>query len=125
MATGAGTCGACYWLVPGANSGPSAHMHWESYASLQSTFPDRAATTPLKRFVGNYCSTAMNSFITVGSTAPCQGVVNGSDTALQPVPNPLSGSFPNYYPNVLFSGGRFATRCDGADCSSVPTCFAS
>ncbi len=35
MAAGAGTCGACYWLVPGANSGMSRHMQWEGYASLQ------------------------------------------------------------------------------------------
>jgi hypothetical protein len=123
MAAGAGTCGACYWLVPGWNSGPSASQTWESYASMQ-TNEARASTTPLKRFVGNYCSTAMNSFMTVGSTAPCHGVVDGSDPKLEPVPNPLSGSFSNYYPNVLFGGGRFATQCDGVDCTSVAPCSA-
>jgi len=124
MAAGAGTCGACYWLVPGANSGPSAHMHWESYASLQSSFPDRAALTPLKRFVGNYCSTAMNSFITVGNTAPCLGVVGGGDPLVNPVANPLAPAGGSYYPQVLPGGGRFATQCDGVDCSAVPPCSA-
>jgi G8 domain-containing protein len=124
MAAGAGTCGACYWLVPGANSGPSAQMQWESYASLQSSFPDRAALTPLKRFVGNYCSTAMNSFITVGNTAPCLGVVGGGDPVVNPVANPLAPAGGPYYPQVLSGGGRFATQCDGVDCSQVPPCSA-
>ena len=42
MAAGAGTCGACYWLVPGANSGPSRHQTWESYASMQAPSSIRA-----------------------------------------------------------------------------------
>jgi hypothetical protein len=154
MAAGAGTCGACYWLVPGANSGHSRHMTWESYASLQAdpTMQNslaRAAMTPLKTFVGNYCSTAMNSFNTIGDTTQCIGVGSGPgrDTpALAPVANPLapppcdqtnSNSGPlsanacnlpankaadDYYPKVSQGGGRFATRCDGTDCSTVPQC---
>ena len=35
MAAGAGACGACYWLVPGGNSGMSKNQKWESYASMQ------------------------------------------------------------------------------------------
>ena len=93
MAAGAGTCGACYWLVPGANSGHSRHMTWESYASLQAADPTtqnpltRAAMTPLKTFVGNYCSTAMNSFNTIGDTTFCNGV--GSVAPRTPLLSPL------------------------------------
>jgi hypothetical protein len=83
MAVGAGTCGFCYWFLPGANSGMSRHMKWEGYASMQmwdteekeNEFPlQRQAMTPLRKFVGNFCSTAMNSFNVVGNTTPCNGV---------------------------------------------------
>lgn len=125
MAAGAGTCGACYWLLPTSNSGPSQSQRWEGYAAMQST-PDRAAMTPLYRFEGNYCTTAMNSFTTVGNTTGCLGVVNidsGADAPqLTPLPNP--NNLPqDMYPKVDGGGGRFATRCpDGADCSTVPKC---
>jgi hypothetical protein len=51
---------------------------------------DRAALSPLRKFVGNYCSTAQNSFNTVGDTTPCKGVGGPDDGFhhLQPVPNP-------------------------------------
>jgi len=101
MAAGAGTCGACYWFLPSANSGMSRHMSWEGYASLQMwDNPQdeelqplaRAGMTPLKKFVGNYCSTAQNSFNTVGDTTPCNGVGGPADgfPHLLPVPNPLA-----------------------------------
>ena len=53
MSAGAGACGVCYWLLPAANSGMSVGLKWESYASMQDTFPDRAAMTPLKSFIGS------------------------------------------------------------------------
>jgi len=37
MAAGAGTCGVCYWLLPGGISGGSRMMKWESYASEQTS----------------------------------------------------------------------------------------
>ena len=40
MAAGAGTCGVCYWLLPGINSGGSRNMNWTSYASEQQ-LPDK------------------------------------------------------------------------------------
>ena len=108
MAAGAGTCGACYWLVPGANSAHSRHQTWTSYASMQAPLVDsrtipptplgnalaRAATTPLKLFRGNYCTSAANSFNTVDNTSACLGV-NKADrntgfVHLQAVPNPLA-----------------------------------
>lgn len=138
MAAGAGTCGACYWLVSGANSGMSRDMKWESYASMQSINPDRAGTTPLKSFVGNYCTAAMTSFQTVTATEGCKGVAPANfygpaQETLPPITNPLAPSHNdvNYYPAVHKSGGRFATRCGGpnhdpnADCSTAqlqPTC---
>src|SRR5215475_5794144 len=158
MAAGAGTCGACYWLVPGANSGHSRHQTWDSYAAMQSVSMSepnallKAATTPLRKFVGNYCSTAMNSFNTIGNVTPCHGVLNVPGfrdlPALDSVPNPLApkpciqtnlpkdGPFKSqycnelansaadvYYPKVDGGGGRFATRCgDPAACATLPRC---
>src|SRR5262249_47841914 len=56
MATGAGMCGACYWLVPGAISGHSKMIseknQWTGYASSQRDL-GHAAMTPLKSFYGN------------------------------------------------------------------------
>jgi hypothetical protein len=131
MAAGAGACGVCYWLVPGYNSGPSLNMTWASYASLQDGV-GRAGTTPLKTFVGNYCTSAMNSFNTVGNTAPCMGVVTQvppGSPSLEPVPNPLAPAPPDpYYPNVSADQGRYATLCgpgDETNCnasSSVALC---
>jgi hypothetical protein len=131
MATGADTCGACYWLVPGFNSGASRQEKWESYASEQ-TGGAKAATTPLYKFKGNYCSTAMNAFNTVGNTTQCLGVVNENPGANLPqlpeVENPLapkigSPEADDYYPKVDLSGGRFPTTCPATgDCAAVPRC---
>ena len=93
MAAGAGACGACYWLVPGANSGHSRHAKLEGYASMQQTHdPDplqKAASTPLRSFVGNYCTTAMTSFNTVGNETTCHGI-QVSDPFVKGVDNPLA-----------------------------------
>ncbi len=129
MAAGATGCGVCYWLVSGANSGPSQGMKWESYASMQSgpvmmdgmnTYEvnfGRAGMTPLKSFVGNYCTSAMMSFNTVGATDSCIGVssFNPITNALAPTPNGDKNK-ETFYPKVDAGGGRFGTRCDGTDC---------
>ena len=44
VAVGAGTCGACYWMPPSVNSGPSLYETWDSYASMQT-----AAVAALRR----------------------------------------------------------------------------
>jgi len=88
MAAGAGTCGVCYWLLPGINSGGSRNMHWESYASEQQ-LPDTktsGGTTPLQIFTGNSCVSAMSSFLTVANTTACNGVQIGQ--------NPLNPALP-------------------------------
>jgi hypothetical protein len=139
MAAGAGTCGACYWLVPGYNSTISRGQRWESYASMQEG-PDRAAMAPLKSFVGNFCTSAMTAFQTIAKTEPCLGVGPSTEEGfpiLRHVPNPLAApsgdigenAVPNRddYPSVA-DGGRFPTVCSGskgahdphADCSSSP-----
>jgi hypothetical protein len=122
---GAGTCGACYWMLPGYISGMSRNETWEGYASEQRNI-SMAGTTPLKSFVGNSCSSAMVSFNTVGDTSVCNGVVNLANTnepRLIPVPSPAPaiGSPPAdaYYPKVVGGGSRFATECPNADCSMV------
>ena len=140
MAAGAGTCGVCYWLVPAANSGPSSKMAWESYAAEQRG-NDRLETSPLEKFLGNDCSTAMTSFQTIGNSSPCLGVVNNnpgdeSFPVLTPIHNPLATQLPTqrnpdpkappftpdqiadllaYYPNVDAGGGRKATKCPDVD----------
>jgi len=139
MAAGAGTCGVCYWLVPAANSGPSSKMAWESYAAEQRG-SDRQETTPLEKFLGNYCSTAMTSFQTIGNSSPCLGVVkndpaNSKFPVLAPIHNPLATQLPKqqkvvpgpplqpdelatllqYYPDVDSGGGRKGTKCPDVD----------
>ena len=152
MAVGAETCGACYWLVPGAISGPSRSQKWFGYAGEQRG-RDRAAMTPLKEFVGNFCSSAMTAFTVNSTTATCNGVNQRDpqkykpDSMLTMIPSagatkaykdqgagrpPLIDE--GYWPTVG-GGGRLATRCAAADeqakdpfndvtsdCSTVPRC---
>ena len=133
-ASSAGTCGVCYWLLPGGISGPSQYEWFEGYAGQQVEIPNfakpgafitnQAGYTPLKKFVGNSCSTAMTSFLNIGETAPCSGVSNipNSGTLLA-VNNPdapaktTPGADP-YYPYV--TGLRNATQCNGANCRCDP-----
>lgn len=124
MAAGANACGACYWLLPALNSGPSQSMTWESYASIQEFLPGGA---PLKKFVGNYCTTAQLSINTVGATDACNGLAQ-----LGPINNP------NLVPEQMMpkvGGLRNPALCDGtcsnnngqpcqsdADCGAGNTC---
>jgi hypothetical protein len=179
MAAGAGTCGACYWLVPSQNSGrensfqfgtgpndykaplPNSAMTWRGYSAMQGSFTGtnglaeptpaptpmpiptptatpapgpgtsiqilaqtRAGMAPLYKFVGNSCSTAMNSFVTVGGLAPCSGVgaATTSSTDVQhmiPIANPAAPPIPAPDPNGIYAdpfyprvtGLRKPTRC--------------
>jgi hypothetical protein len=120
FAAGAGTCGVCYWLLPGGISGPSQYQKWESYAGMQTS--GRAGLTPLKSFVGNSCSTAMTSLLNIGATTPCSGVGEISDGQhLLPVPNPNAPALgdprhDDYYPNL--TGLRNPTLCPSGDCGN-------
>ncbi len=147
MAAGAGTCGMCYWLTPGGNSGMSRYEYWgtgyPAEQQMTQTSPGndnyaRAGTSPLQKFVGNSCVSAQNSLITVGNTAPCFGVVANSDSGapiMTVVPNPLAPTPPTppsttlspqadaYYPKINSSGYRTPTLCpSGQNCAAVPTC---
>jgi hypothetical protein len=130
VAVGAGTCGACYWIPPSINSGSSIYETWDSYASMQRSI-GQAGATPLKDFVGNSCSAAMNSVETVGETFSCLGVTaaNGPDQPggngnLRAIANP--NTLPdNAYPNIDQGQGQHPTVCPAAyqgDCSKVPPC---
>lgn len=135
MAAGAGECGACYWLVPGAISGPSQTEKWYGYAGEQVGI-GRAGISPLQNFVGNSCSTAMEGFVEVGALAACNGVnqidpsfLKAPNSTLLMVPSPQAPppSGTAYWPQV--TGLRLPTRCPAADngntnpdCSTVPIC---
>ena len=103
-------------------------MAWKGYASMQSNL-GRAGTTPLMNFVGNTCTTAMNSFQTVGEFNACNGVgplTNPTDTEhLVPITNTLAPApqgnldLEVYYPSVVAGASRPATRC-GPNPKQVP-----
>jgi hypothetical protein len=105
VAVGAGTCGACYWLLPGANSGMSRSepmvRNLKGYAALQgsevvTTVPmvdnplGRAGLTPLRKFIGNSCTAAMNSLNTIGNAASCQGSGGLGNPMIPAVRNPYN-----------------------------------
>jgi hypothetical protein len=124
MAAGAGTCGACYWFVPGQNSGFSSGMKWDGYAAIQQ---GRGLTSPMYQFYNNYCTSASNSFNTIDTTFTCNGVgTDVPDTHLNPIPNSVASSNPPGYFPTIPGGGRLATRCPaGMNCANtteVPTC---
>lgn len=115
FAAGAATCGACYWWLPAADSGPSQYQTWDSYASEGivtdgNTNYARAGLVPLKNFVGNSCVAAMSSFQMNGQTAECLGVQGNGSLNLSAVPSsappgPPQNNLPNqpyqvYYPVV-------------------------
>jgi len=124
FASSAGSCGACYWLLPGGISGPSQKEFFEGYAGQQLVIPrsngvgfleDQSGLTPLKKFVGNSCSSAMESFINIGSAGACNGISNIPNSGtLEAVNNPAApakgpaGADP-YYPYV--GGLRRPTLC--------------
>jgi hypothetical protein len=134
MAAGAETCGACYWLVPGANSGqentptlgqPNSSMKWLGYAAMQSNL-GRAATTPLMKFVGNSCSSAPNSFQTVADINAClslgpPGTTDGRIPVIKNSRSPAPQGDLNketYYPRL--GNNRPATQC-GSDPKAAET----
>ena len=135
FASSAGTCGVCYWLLPGGISGPSQYEWFEGYAGQQVVEPNfnrkdpgfivnRAGLTPLKKFVGNSCSTAMTSFLNIGQTARCAGVSNMPMTlsleavdSVAPSKAEFAGADP-YYPFV--TGLRNPTQCTGTNCRCDP-----
>ena len=137
-AVGVTTCGACYWLLPAAVSGPSVYEVWNGYASqgvdaLNNTTNNlgRAGLSPLETFIGNSCTAAQSSFQTVGDTYDCLGVAAGAPTndTLGAVPNPIAPQQGQpgsdiYYPQL--TGLRLASQCQGAndphstvDCSNA------
>jgi hypothetical protein len=126
VAVGAGTCGACYWMPPSVNSGPSLYETWDSYASMQTA--GRGGATPTLNFVGNSCSTAMNALETVSNTSPCFGVVAADAPSDSINLHAIANSNPlpdNAYPQVNGDLRQHATLCDDAhqnDCSKVNLC---
>ncbi|MDQ5985012.1 MAG: hypothetical protein CSYNP_00716 [Syntrophus sp. SKADARSKE-3] len=128
MAVGAGTCGACYWIVPSRISGLSSDMKWSGYAGIQ--YPgvkndQPYGRAPLKSFKGNFCSTAQYSLITVGDTATCNGVIldfkDGNKIyKLQPIPNKFAQDYydqkPTLYPDTSNFANYTPALCDGKEC---------
>lgn len=133
-AASAGTCGVCYWLLPGGISGPSQYEFFEGYAGQQvvkfitlndkPVAIDRSGISPLKKFVGNACSTAMTSLLNIGSTTRCNGVSNsGNPSELQAITNtsapPPGPMFSDPYYSYV-GGLRNPTQCTGPDCTCTP-----
>ena len=144
MAAGAGFCGVCYWQVPASISGGSRAEEWDSYASEQTAA--RSGSSPLKNFDGNYCTSAMTAFQTVGYTQNCPGV--GNNQLAVPVvnqyaprsdargptgedpecgPNGSNKKWPmcpsDYYPNLNDGQLNQATKCPDkrkCDDSNIP-----
>ncbi len=140
MAAGAGMCGLCYWELPASISGPSRGRKWDSYASEQTS--TRVGSSPLKNFDGNYCTSAMTSFQTVGYTQNCPGI-GPPDSVVVPVVNPNApksdASAPpdcgpgtkkpicadGYYPQVDPGILNHATQCPATgpcDNTTAPLC---
>jgi hypothetical protein len=147
MAAGAGMCGACYWEVPASISGSSRNRNWESYASEQTkpaTGDNRTGSSPLMNFDGNYCTSAMTSFQSVGYTQDCPGVGRATESGVVlPVPNinapvrdatapPDCGPGTNapicsdaYYPQIEGGQLNHATKCPATgpcDNTTAPLC---
>jgi hypothetical protein len=114
MAVGAGTCGACYWILPSRIGGLSVDQNWSGYAGIQAPYPENRVgplgKAPLKTFLGNFCSTAQYSLITIGGSGTCEGVtpILNEDTPvysgekLVPIQNEFASYYFNATPNNLY-----------------------
>jgi hypothetical protein len=136
MAVGAETCGMCYWMPPGGNSGGSQGMFWTGYASEQANYIANQGTTPFQNFTNNTCSTAMTAFTDIGNTTYCTGLNSSQPIAnlqYKSIPNPvLKNQVPKadrsqetFFPRVNDGGNHHTTLCpggDSADCSKVNVC---
>ncbi len=136
MAAGAGMCGVCYWQLSAAISGPARGETWESYAGEQTRAEGRVGTSPLMRFDGNYCTSAMTSFQTVGYTQNCPGIPSEVPQVSNPAAPPQGTSdcgpgkkYPicpdDYYPQIDTGQLSQATKCpDTGKCDQVnaPLC---
>jgi hypothetical protein len=136
MASGAETCGMCYWMPPGGNSGGSQGMVWTGYASEQKNYIANKGTSPLLKFLGNTCSTAMTAFTDVGNTSYCVGLNSSQPAAnlqYRSIPNPLlknqkptaERALETFFPRIDDGGNHHTTLCpngDSADCSTVSGC---
>jgi hypothetical protein len=139
MAAGAAGCGACFWPVLGSISGESRNQKWTGYASIQQGLA-RGGTAPLKKFKGNYCTSAMNSFNSTPDSGSCHGFIDG-DLTLRMIPKkentgtpaglaPVPSADPNaemHYP-IVYQHLPAYTRCEGeterpqGDCSTLNVC---
>ena len=125
MAAGAGTCGACYWVVPAGNhdmkdTSPKDTMQpmaWDGYAAIQaasaaqggSMSNARAGLSPVRLFYKNYCSTAEHSIsITDGST--CTQVQAGKVAVVK---NPRSEDAPEKEVNESMGSKMYYPRYTG------------
>ena len=131
FASSAGTCGVCYWELPGGISGPSRMEYFQGYAGEQLPLIGHAGLAPLKKFVGNSCSTAMESFMNIGPNAGgCLGVTNnGAAGMLQAVKNDVAPAQMNppindpNYPYTVASGQP--TQCvpdENGNCTKMQPC---
>jgi hypothetical protein len=150
MAAGAGLCGTCYWQVPASISGHSRHQKWASYAAEQrcpnekpsDTNPSpsqlcaRTGTSPLMNFDGNYCTSAMTSFNTVGHLQDCPGVISPDVSGgVLPISNPYAPKSTDwqdcgkgtgnrcgddYYPKLDGGHLKQATLCPPGECDDPP-----
>ena len=136
MAAGAGMCGVCYWEIPAAISGPARSEEWESYAGEQAwddahNLPGPfTGASPLMRFDGNYCISAMTSFQTVGYTQNCPGIPGEVSPVKNPAAPPSGTSecgqgktYPicpsDYYPRIDVGNAHQATKCpDTGKCNT-------
>jgi hypothetical protein len=114
MGASAGTCGACYWLMPAGNhdmmdvpdsgSPMMTPMKWSGYSALQADpkgpgYSGRAGLSPVRLFYKNYCSTAMHS-LSVTDGSPCLQVRNGPTTAVPNLRTPDATSDPDHEPDL-------------------------
>jgi hypothetical protein len=142
MAAGVTSCGACYWIVPGADSGPSMFEVWDGYASEGLNLADgskyrtsnrgRGGLTPVKNFVGNSCVASQLSLMTIGDSYDCLGFTNDKTGDLSmvavrndlapPLVEPPTEAYTVYYPQVNGSANPTVCPSESGDCSTAPPC---
>ena len=79
------------------NSPDQRHMRWSGYAGLQKDGAYRGST-PLKAFVGNFATSTMMTFQTIGDASECSGVVKPDRNKAIPLDLSMSKAELGYVP---------------------------
>jgi hypothetical protein len=116
MAVGAGACGSCYWIVPGHAVGPPDYAPGGYVSAMQ-----KDSHAPLYSFMGNFCSTAQYSLITVGGISSCNGITADPTYTAKQLLLPAQKEMDTYNSLNINTASNYKPKLLGDNCTKGDT----